>query len=115
LLIAAGLVGLVESFARFAWQGLGTPAPVAPTAKLIVAGGYRYVRNPMYVSVIGVTAGEALLLGQVKLLAYAAVVWLCFHLFVIAYEEPAMRRLFPADYGSYSQSVRRWLPRLRPE
>ena len=115
LLIAAGLAGLVESFARFAWQGLGTPAPVAPTAKLIVTGGYRYVRNPMYVSVIGVIAGEALLLGQAELLAYAAIVWICFHLFVVAYEEPAMRRLFPADYEAYSQSVRRWLPRFRSE
>ena len=114
LLILAGFAGLVESFARFAWQGRGTPAPVAPTTKLIVSGFYRFVRNPMYVSVIGVIVGEALLFGQVELLAYAALAWLFFHLSVIAYEEPAMRRQFPADYQAYSRSVRRWLPRLRP-
>jgi protein-S-isoprenylcysteine O-methyltransferase Ste14 len=114
LLIAAGLVGLIESFARFAWQGRGTPAPVAPSTKLIVSGFYRYVRNPMYVSVIGVIVGEALLFGQMELLAYAALVWLFFHLFVVAYEEPAMRRQFPADYTAYSRSVPRWLPRPRP-
>jgi protein-S-isoprenylcysteine O-methyltransferase Ste14 len=114
LLIAAGLAGLVESFARFAWQGRGTPAPVAPTNKLIVSGFYRFVRNPMYVSVIAVIVGEALLFGQAALLAYAALAWLCFHLFVIAYEEPAMRRQFPADYAVYSAAVRRWLPRLKP-
>jgi protein-S-isoprenylcysteine O-methyltransferase Ste14 len=68
LLILAGLAGLVESFARFAWQGRGTPAPVAPTTKLIVSGFYRFVRNPMYVSVIGVIVGEALLFGQMELL-----------------------------------------------
>ena len=114
LLIAAGLAGLIESFARFAWQGRGTPAPVAPTTRLIVSGFYRIVRNPMYVSVIGVIVGEALLFGQVELLVYAAVAWLFFHLFVVAYEEPTMRRQFPADYETYSRSVRRWLPRLRP-
>ncbi len=114
LLIAAGIAGLIESFARFAWQGRGTPAPLAPTTKLIVSGFYRYVRNPMYVSVIAIIVGEALLFGQARLLVYAAVGWLFFHLFVVAYEEPAMRRQFPADYEAYSRSVRRWLPRLRP-
>jgi protein-S-isoprenylcysteine O-methyltransferase Ste14 len=114
LLILAGLAGLVERFARFAWRGRGTPAPVAPTNKLIISGFYRFVRNPMYVSVIGVIVGEALLFGQMELLAYAALAWLCFHVFVIAYEEPAMRRQFPADYAVYSAAVRRWLPRLKP-
>jgi len=114
LLIAAGLAGLVESFARFAWQGRGTPAPVAPSTRLIVSGFYRYVRNPMYVSVIAVIVGEALLFGQAGLLLYAALAWLFFHLFVVAYEEPAMRRQFPADFEAYSRSVRRWLPQLRP-
>ena len=44
LLIVAGLPGLVDSFARFALQGLGTPAPIAPTQNLVVTGLYRYVR-----------------------------------------------------------------------
>jgi len=114
LLILAGLAGLIESFARFAWHGRGTPAPVAPTTRLIVSGFYSYVRNPMYVSVIAVIVGEALLFGQARLLVYAALAWLFFHLFVVAYEEPAMQRQFPADYEAYSRSVRRWLPRLRP-
>jgi protein-S-isoprenylcysteine O-methyltransferase Ste14 len=114
LLILAGLAGLIESFARFAWQGLGTPAPVAPSTRLIVAGVYRYVRNPMYVAVLAVVAGEALLLGQAELLGYAALIWLVFHLFVLLHEEPAMQHRFPADYLAYSRSVRRWLPRLRP-
>ena len=114
LLILAGLAGLIESFARFAWHGSGTPAPVAPTNRLIVSGFYSYVRNPMYVFVIAVIVGEALLFGQARLLVYAALAWLFFHLFVVAYEEPAMQRQFPADYGAYSRSVRRWLPRLRP-
>ena len=47
LLIVAGLPGLVDSFARFALQGLGTPAPIAPTQNLVVTGLYRHVRNPI--------------------------------------------------------------------
>src|SRR5215472_4501942 len=64
LLIMAGVPGVVGSFARFALQGLGTPAPVAPPQRLVVTGLYRYVRNPMYVSVIAVICGQALLFGD---------------------------------------------------
>ena len=51
ILVAAGLAVVLEAFARFAWVGLGTPAPVAPTRTLVVSGFYRFVRNPMYVAV----------------------------------------------------------------
>src|SRR5215831_9417107 len=54
LLILLGLPGLVDSFARFALEGLGTPAPVAPPQKLVVSGLYRYVRNPIYVALVAV-------------------------------------------------------------
>src|SRR5689334_25432088 len=63
LLIVADLPGLVDSFARFALQGLGTPAPIAPTQNLVVTGPYRYVRNPMYVAVVAVILGQAFLFG----------------------------------------------------
>ena len=61
LLIVAGLPGLVNSFARFALQGLGTPAPIAPTQNLVVTGLYRYVRNPIYVALVAVILGQAAL------------------------------------------------------
>src|SRR3954468_24797539 len=51
VLIVAGLPGLLDSFRRFAIEGLGTPAPIAPPGKLVVTGLYRHVRNPMYVAV----------------------------------------------------------------
>src|SRR3954452_7294753 len=57
LLIAAGLPGIVDSFARFALQGLGTPAPIAPTQNLVVTGLYRHVRNPIYIAVVAVILG----------------------------------------------------------
>src|SRR6476660_8231542 len=69
LLIVAGLPGLIDSFVRFALQGLGTPAPIAPTQNLVVTGLYRYVRNPMYVAVVAVILGQASLFGDWRLVA----------------------------------------------
>src|SRR5262245_47052006 len=88
VLIAAGLPVLLDSFARFALQGLGTPAPVLPTRHLVVSGLYRYVRNPMYVAVTSLILGQALLFGSLRVLEYGLVVWLAFHFFVLAYEDP---------------------------
>jgi len=110
LFIAAGLFVLLESFARFALEGRGTPAPVLPTSRLVVHGFYRYVRNPMYAAVVSVILGQALLLGNVWLLGYAALVWTAFHLFVLLYEEPKLRRSYGGEYEAYCARVRRWWP-----
>src|SRR5712692_9963934 len=87
LLIAAGLPVLIDSFARFALKGLGTPAPVFPTRHLVITGLYRYVRNPMYLAVVSVIVGQGLVFPSSRVLLYGALVWLVFHLFVLAYEE----------------------------
>jgi protein-S-isoprenylcysteine O-methyltransferase Ste14 len=92
-LIVAGLPILLDSFARFALQGLGTPAPVMPPKRLVVTGLYRYVRNPMYVAVTALIAGQGLL---------------------FAYEEPALGEQFADEYKRYRANVRRWLPRITP-
>jgi protein-S-isoprenylcysteine O-methyltransferase Ste14 len=114
VLILASLPVLLDSFARFAIEGLGTPAPVFPTRHLVVTGWYRYVRNPMYVAVASVILGQALIFGKVTLLEYGALVWLFFHLFVLAYEEPTMRATFAEEYKLYCANVPRWIPRLTP-
>jgi protein-S-isoprenylcysteine O-methyltransferase Ste14 len=111
-LAIAGFVVLLDSFARFALVGEGTPAPIAPTNRLVVSGLYRYVRNPMYLAVVGAIAGQALLFANAPLLAYALGVWLLFHLFVLGYEEPTLRRQFGDSYLTYQREVRRWWPRL---
>jgi protein-S-isoprenylcysteine O-methyltransferase Ste14 len=114
LLILIGLPGLVDSFARFALQGLGTPAPVAPTKNLVVTGLYRYVRNPIYVAVVAIILGQALLFGAWGLVLLGAGFWLAFHLFVVAYEEPTLQSTFGAEYEAYCANVPRWIPRLSP-
>jgi protein-S-isoprenylcysteine O-methyltransferase Ste14 len=114
LLIAAGLAVLLESFARFAVQGIGTPAPIFPTRHLVVQGFYRYVRNPMYVAVVSLILGQALLFGSLHLLEYAAIAWLATHLFILTYEEPTLRKTFGPEYETYRTHVPRWIPRLTP-
>jgi protein-S-isoprenylcysteine O-methyltransferase Ste14 len=112
--LACGLSALLESFARFALVGIGTPAPVAPTRALVVSGLYRYVRNPMYLAVTAINVGQGLILGDARLLAYAAVIWLGFHLFVVLYEEPTLRRTYGVQYQAFCAAVRRWIPRPTP-
>jgi len=113
-LIALGTPSLLDSFTRFAWQELGTPAPIFPTRHLVVTGLYRHVRNPMYVGVVSVIVGQGLLLGNVRVLGYGVLVWLAFYLFVVGYEEPTLRRTFGAEYERFCAQVPRWIPRLRP-
>jgi len=113
-LVFAGIPMVLDSFARFAIEGLGTPAPIYPTDRLIANGLYRHVRNPMYLGVLAIIAGQALLLGDIGLIIYAAFVWLAFHIFIVAYEEPTLRRRYGAQFEDYCTRVPRWLPRLRP-
>lgn len=113
-LITLGVVLLVSCFARFAWVGRGTPAPIAPPERLVVSGAYAHVRNPMYVALVALILGQAALLPDLRLVGYAAAVWLTTHLFVLAYEEPTLRRSFPQDYAAFFAAVPRWIPRLTP-
>ena len=110
--IVAGITVLLDSFARFAFQGLGTPAPIFPTQHLVVKGLYRYVRNPIYVAVVAVILGQSLLFGDLRLLEYGGVIWLGFHVFVLLYEEPKLRTTFGLEYENFCKHVPRWLPRF---
>lgn len=114
LLVATGLLSLVESFARFVVRGHGTPAPVAPPTSLVVTGQYRHVRNPMYVALVLIVAGQATWLGSHGLFAYAALLWVLFHLRVVTYEEPTLAREFGESYEEYRRAVPRWIPSVRP-
>jgi protein-S-isoprenylcysteine O-methyltransferase Ste14 len=114
IMLTAGAIVLAQAFVRFVAEGRGTPAPVAPTERLVTGGLYRHVRNPMYGAVVAVITGQALALGQPVLLGYAAAVWITVASFVRWYEEPALARQFGAQYEAYRRSVRAWWPRIRP-
>jgi protein-S-isoprenylcysteine O-methyltransferase Ste14 len=114
MLIAAGVVSLIASFVRFVREGRGTPAPIAPTSVLVVGGQYRYVRNPMYVAVLTIILGQAMLFASAATLLYALGVFALVHGFVLAYEEPTLMDTYGEAYRAYMAAVPRWIPRLRP-
>jgi protein-S-isoprenylcysteine O-methyltransferase Ste14 len=114
VLLVAGTAVLVQAFVQFVVEGVGTPAPVAPTERLVAGGLYRHVRNPMYLAVGAAIAGQALLLGQPVLLLYLAAFAVTVAAFVHWYEEPALRSRFGAEYEAYLRAVPAWRPRLRP-
>jgi protein-S-isoprenylcysteine O-methyltransferase Ste14 len=102
-----------RSLAKFALESHGMPAPPFPTDRQIVSGLYRRVRNPMYLAVLALIVGQALLLGDGRLLIYAAVVGLAVHAFVVAHEEPTLGRRYGDQYGAFrARGV--WLARVAP-
>jgi len=110
LLAVAGAALAVACVAAFAFVGRGTPAPFDPPRRLVVAGPYRVIRNPMYVGAGLALLGAALYFRSLALLAYLAALGLAAHLFVVLYEEPTLRRLFGTEYDAYCARTGRWWP-----
>jgi len=114
IVIAIGGVIAAACMFEFAWRGYGTPAPMDPPRRLVVSGIYRFVRNPMYVGFAILLLGQAWLTGRIEIV-YETLFYLAFFtIFVMAYEEPALRSKFGDDYREYCRNVRRWIPRLTP-
>ena len=112
LCVGLGAVLLAACIVEFARSGRGTLSPVDPPRHLVVRGLYRYVRNPMYLSVTTIVLGEALMTQSLSLAFYCAIWFAAANLFVIGYEEPTLRRRFAASYDEYTRHVGRWIPRV---
>lgn len=116
--VAVGWVALAAGAAVYAWcawafvaLGRGTPSPTDPPRELVARGLYRWSRNPMYVGVVLAVLGQAALAASAGVLAYAAVLALGFHLRVLMYEEPVLRKTFGDAYDGYVARVPRWFGR----
>jgi len=94
----------------FVFVGKGTPAPFDPPRRLVIRGPYRFVRNPMYIGAVLVLAGLAIFYQSISVAIYAGLFLLAAHIFVVAYEEPTLRRTFGQEYDAYCVRVRRWWP-----
>jgi len=114
VILVVGVAVLLHAFVRFVVEGVGTPAPVAPTRHLVIGGLYRYVRNPMYIAVALTILGQAMVLGRPVLLVYALVFGVAVGSFVHLYEQPTLTSQFGAEYEAYREAVPAWLPRRRP-
>lgn len=113
LLVLPGVWLLLDAFVRFA-RASGTPAPVAPTSRLVIVGPYRFVRNPMYIAVVAIILGQAVLFGSGWVVLWGAAVAVAVALFVYGYEQPTLVRQYGDEYTRYCANVRAWIPRLRP-
>ena len=111
--IALGAALVLWCVLTFALVGKGTPAPFDPPRKLVAAGPYARVRNPMYVGAGTALAGAALFYQSAGLVAFTAGFLLAMHLFVVFYEEPTLERTFGAQYADYRNAVPRWMPTWR--
>jgi protein-S-isoprenylcysteine O-methyltransferase Ste14 len=117
-----GLIPIVVGITVYLWCawgftffGKGTPAPIAPPKNLVIKGLYGYVRNPMYVGILLILFGEALLFESAVLFLYAILVFVIFYAAIVYYEEPTLRRKFTDSYKRYCDSVPRWIPHLKQE
>ncbi|HTX87758.1 MAG TPA: isoprenylcysteine carboxylmethyltransferase family protein [Bacteroidales bacterium] len=107
-LFAVGLTVLLDCILRFALTGRGTLSPSDPTKKLVQTGLYRFSRNPMYLGVLAILAGEAVFTGSSGLWIYLLGVFAAFYLFIIFAEEPGLRKDFGEEYNAYCKRVNRW-------
>jgi protein-S-isoprenylcysteine O-methyltransferase Ste14 len=90
----------------------GTPAPIFPTKRAVVTGLYRINRNPLYTSVLAVVFGQASFFRSGRVAWYGMFLFVCFHLFVMFYEERDGRARFNGEYEEFCRQVPRWWPRL---
>jgi protein-S-isoprenylcysteine O-methyltransferase Ste14 len=93
--------------------GKGTLAPWDPPRNLVIVGLYQFMRNPMYVGVLGCVAGWSVIAGSPIMAAYTGMLAISFHLRVIFYEEPTLARQFGNEWTHYRTTVNRWLPKPR--
>ena len=121
ILWLAGAALFVSGLALFAWcvslfarVGQGTLAPWDPTRKMVAAGPYRYVRNPMITGVATMLLGEALFFGSWVSALWASLFVLVNHVYFVLSEEPGLAARFGESYAVYKANVPRWIPRLTP-
>jgi len=112
ILLVGGAVLVLWCLAAFSWEGKGTPAPFDAPRQVVVTGPYRYVRNPMYLGAMLIILGVALMLRSPSAVGVAVCFITLAHLFVLVYEEPALKAQFGESYSEYKRSVNRWLPRV---
>ena len=106
----AGVLLLAACVVEFARRGRGTLSPADPPRELVVSGLYRYVRNPMYLAVTAIVLGEVLLTRSTDLALYWVIWFAAVNVFVMFYEEPALRAQFGDSYDAYTRRVGRWIP-----
>ena len=113
-ILGLGLSLFSASLRRFIREGRGTLAPWDPPRHLVVAGAYRFVRNPMISGVLLVLIGEALLLLSWPHVMLALIFFVINAIYIPLIEEPRLAVRFGESYREYCRHVPRLLPRWPP-
>ena len=113
-LIVLGLGFVIYTNQAFFRIGKGTLAPWDPPKKLVVAGAYKYVRNPMISGVLMIVLGETFIFASIELFALFIMFFIVNHIYFVYSEEPGLIKRFGDDYILYKKNVPRWIPRLKP-
>ncbi len=111
--VAFGTLGLTSG-AIMAWRGKGTPLPLDCAPLLVIAGPYRYIRNPMAVAGLAQGVGVGLYAGSPAIVLYALAGGPLWNTFVRPWEEADLSRRFGVPYDRYRSQVRCWRPRFMP-
>jgi protein-S-isoprenylcysteine O-methyltransferase Ste14 len=116
IIIGLGIVLFLDCNVLFYKIGKGTlmGLPKMQTKNLIVVGPYKYVRNPMYISVVAIVIGEGFIFGSWVLLIWVLIFWIMFNVYLIVAEEKGLVKRFGDEYLHYKQNVRGWIPQLKP-
>jgi protein-S-isoprenylcysteine O-methyltransferase Ste14 len=115
--VALLLVGAALTFSGayyLVWRGEGTPMPLDPPQRMVVAGPYTRMQHPMMLGLFALSFGEAAWLRSPSLGVYAFVLTVLVNLYIVYVEEPALEKRFGEDYRAYRAAVPRWLPFGRP-
>jgi len=116
-----GLILAVSSFyfmfltvKLFVEKGKGTPAPWNPPKNFVVLGPYRYVRNPMLISVLIFLLSETIVFGSRSIFIWFLLFLIANMIYFPFFEEKGLEKKFGKSYLEYKRNVPRWIPRLKP-
>lgn len=114
VLFVGGLILMIWTMKLFAQVGKGSPAPWNPINKLIIAGPYAYVRNPMLLGVFLFLGGECLMFQSWPLFYYLLIFIVINIIYFPLSEEKELYKRYGREYLEYKRNVPRFLPRLTP-
>ena len=112
-ILVIGIVITVICFFEFIFIGQGTFIHFDAPRKFVASGIYKHVRNPMYLGVLLIFIGYALLYHSISLLLFSLLLFLLAHVVVVFIEEPTLKNKFGNDYTNYKKLVGRWLPKIK--
>ncbi len=110
LLCLSGGALLLSAAYYLVRRGDGTPFPLDPPRRMVVAGPYAHIQHPMLVGLFAMLCGQIVWIPSVHVLLYTLLLLLVSRALVLHVEEPTLRERFGEDYMAYQAAIPRWFP-----